>query len=95
MRECQRSISAREYAEWQAYDRLEPIGPRRADLNAATIAATILNARRTKRSQPLVQPKEFMPTFWEPEPEPVDPETMFEQVKALNELFGGDFVAKA
>lgn len=95
MRECQRWVSSHEFAEWEAYDRLEPIGPRRADLNAATIAATVMNSRRTKGSQPVVQPKAFMPTFWEPPVEPLAPEEMFEQVKALNELFGGDFVAKA
>lgn len=95
MKEAQRHISSAEFAEWMAYDRLEPIGPRRADLNAAIIAASVYNARRTKRSDKVADPKQFMPTYWKPEPEPATAEEMFEQVKALNAMLGGDFVGEA
>ena len=35
-------ISAREFAEWRAYNIIEPIGQYRADLQAATIVAAIM-----------------------------------------------------
>lgn len=97
---AQREISSREFAEWMAYDLIDPIGARRADYHAALIAASIFNARRTKDSQHYYEPSEFMPTFWEPpvEPEEIDPDEvpeLIEQAKAFAEALGGTFVAKA
>jgi len=39
--EAQSRISSREFAEWLAYDRLEPIGAVRDDWNAALVAQTV------------------------------------------------------
>ncbi len=39
-------MSKTELRLWMAYNALIPIGPRRADLNAAMIAATIANVNR-------------------------------------------------
>lgn len=95
VRHAQREIDSHEFAEWLAYDRLEPIGPRRADLNAAIIAAAVFNARRSKRSDKVADPRDFLPKYWEPPAEPATPEELFEKVKSLNELFGGTFQGEA
>ncbi len=42
------STTSRELAEWQAFARLEPFGPRREDVRAGTIAATVYNMNRGK-----------------------------------------------
>jgi len=43
-------MSAREFAEWIAYERIAgPIGPERLDWNAAHIACVIANTSRTQR----------------------------------------------
>jgi hypothetical protein len=41
-------VSAREFAEWMAYDSIEPIGPERTDLNCALIAWRMSNAFGSK-----------------------------------------------
>ena len=41
MAEAQRWISSREFAEWQAFDRISPIGDIRSDWQAALIASTV------------------------------------------------------
>lgn len=43
VRECMQRINSREFAEWQAYDAISPIGDRRGDLQAGTIAAHLGN----------------------------------------------------
>ena len=43
-------MSSREFAEWLAYERLEPFGPERADARAALVAQTVANyAGRTAK----------------------------------------------
>lgn len=39
--ELERTMTAYEFAQWQAYDRLDPIGGYRGDLQAALIAASM------------------------------------------------------
>lgn len=69
MRELHASLSAREFAEWQAFDMLEPIGGPAADLRTGIIAANIANAaRNTRRGRPYV-PKDFMPNLQREEKE--------------------------
>jgi hypothetical protein len=41
VREAQERIDSREFAEWIAYDRMDPIGQDRADLRAALVSATV------------------------------------------------------
>ena len=55
-------MSAREFAEWQAYFRIEPFGEGMADLRAGIVASVIANVNRDakKRSQPY-EPLDFMP----------------------------------
>lgn len=54
-------MSAREFAEWMAYYRLEPFGEERADLRAGIIASASVNvwAKRGRSAKP----SDFMPKF--------------------------------
>lgn len=45
-------MTPRELHEWTVYDRLEPIGGRRGDFQAALIATTIANVNRGKNRAP-------------------------------------------
>lgn len=65
MKQLLREIDAKELIEWQLYDQMDPIGMGdRADVNAATIAATIANANRDpkRRSRPY-SPDDFIPRY--------------------------------
>ena len=64
-------MSSAEFAEWQAYDRLEPFGPWRADLNAGIVASTIANVNRGKNRKAYA-PKDFMPDWDPPDAPPKD-----------------------
>ncbi len=59
-----REISSREFAEWIAYDQLEPFGEQRADLRAGITAATVANVNRGKGQRPFAA-ADFMPKFAE------------------------------
>jgi len=63
--QAQGVINAREFAEWMAYDSLDPIGSTRSDLRAGIIASTIANVNRGKNGQSF-KPDDFMPQFDKP-----------------------------
>lgn len=91
MAECQRRVSSREFAEWLAYERLEPFGPERDDLRAALVAAVIANVNRDpkKRRKPY-EVSDFMPKFDRgPEPERKSDGELLARVEMLNAVFGG------
>ncbi len=56
------SITGRQLAEWQAFERIDPFGNERADLAAGIIASTIANVHRGKRSK-AYDAGDFMPNF--------------------------------
>jgi len=60
--EAQHRISSREFAEWLAYDRFDPIGGLRDDARAGIIAATIANCNRGK-GQRAFTAADFMPEY--------------------------------
>lgn len=53
-------MTAREFIEWQAFDRLEPVGEIRGDVRAGIIAAVIANAHRGRKGK-AATPADFMP----------------------------------
>lgn len=59
--EAQSRISSAEFAEWIAYDRIDPYGQERADLRAGMIASTIANFSTVKGKQ--FTAADFMPDF--------------------------------
>jgi hypothetical protein len=83
-------MPSRLFAEWQAYDRLDPIGAWRGDLLAGIVAATIANVHRDpKQRRDPYTANDFMPV-WEPKPEPVTTwEDQLRMVELLNAAFGG------
>ena len=69
-------ISPREFAGWQAYRRLEPLGAQRADVPIAIAAAAIVSALTgVARS-----PADYLPKF---EPARARPQTAAEQQAIL------------
>jgi hypothetical protein len=47
--EAQQRIDAREFAEWMAYDQLDPFGQVRGDLQAGIVASTLVNLQPGRR----------------------------------------------
>lgn len=45
-------MSSQELTAWQAFDQVEPVGPRRGDYHAALIASLIANVNRDPKRQP-------------------------------------------
>ena len=60
--DAQRYISAREFAEWIAYDRMSPVGLERAEWGAAMLAAVFANAFRSSK-QRAFSPADFLPQW--------------------------------
>ena len=60
-------MSSSEFAEWMAYDRLEPFGPQRDDLRAGMIAAPIIRTLGGKRISPDTWVLDFTPASMKPD----------------------------
>jgi hypothetical protein len=60
-RELARRLSARELAEYEALDRLDPFGPERGDLRMAILASLIANVNRDPKKTKAFKPLDFMP----------------------------------
>lgn len=60
-------MSARTFAEWQAYCALEPFGPEAEYWRAGLIASILANVHRKKNQKPFT-PEDFMPTTLRAEP---------------------------
>lgn len=80
-------ISSRELTEWMAYEKIAgPIGPRRGDILAAQIAATIQNVNRPKRRKAVKLADVLL--RWDRK-EPLSPQEMYERVRQINAALGG------
>lgn len=66
-------MSAREFAEWQAYSLIEPFGERRADQRAWLQVALHSNINRDPKKGKPVDLEMILPD-WRPPPEPQAPE---------------------
>lgn len=86
-------LTAEQLMEWEAYDRLEPIGDERIELHIAVLCATVTNlfkralgTKGTKLSSPL----DFL-ICWDKDPQqeeaPVPVQSIEEQRKVLMEIF--------
>lgn len=62
---------------------MEPFGDRRGDVQASMICSTIANTQRTKKSDKVWGPNDFMPKWDRP---PVKEQTVDEQVEMLTLL---------
>ena len=63
-------MSSREFAEWMAFDFIQPLPDRRAEFGVARILAALHNIHRDpKKSPDPVKSTAFMPDYWaDPEP---------------------------
>jgi hypothetical protein len=68
--ELSKTLTFREFLEWQLYFAKEPCGPQQDDLRAGVIGATIANALRSGGDP--VMPWDVMPTLEKP-PAPAAP----------------------
>jgi hypothetical protein len=73
-------MTARHFAEWRAYESLEPFGPPAEFWRAALVAAVMANANRTKK-QKAFQPEDFMPRSLFPEPTEPDPDEVAASIR--------------
>lgn len=55
-----RSLTAKQFQEWQAFYTLDPFGDQRGDLRSGIVSAVIANAFRSKNTNP-IEPSQFMP----------------------------------
>lgn len=60
-REAKKRCSVREFAEWIAYDMIEPIGAQRDDFRMAVLATVVARSAGSKTAKP----SDFMPKFEE------------------------------
>lgn len=82
-------MDAREFAEWLAYDNIEPLpGGNRDDQRAGVIASAIANAGKKKGSKP-VQWDDFLPPYEKRKPNS-DWRDLLTKVEAFNAALGGD-----
>ncbi|RJP53628.1 MAG: hypothetical protein C4583_04380 [Anaerolineaceae bacterium] len=63
-------MTGQQLLEWSVYAEMEPFGEERADLRMGILAAATVNAMtRTKESDPVAKPEDFLPRFG-PTPDP-------------------------
>lgn len=88
VRDCQEHINSSEFAEWLAYNQLEPFGADIQPVYAGTIAATVANTTRSKSSDKIFKWSDFFPTLDSAE-QHQSIEDQIAIVELLNEAFGG------
>jgi hypothetical protein len=54
-------MPARLLAEWAAFYQLEPFGPPAEFTRAGIVASQVFNVQRTKDSQPVAKPADYLP----------------------------------
>lgn len=81
-------LGSAELTEWIAFERITgPLGRRRQDIQAATIAATVANANRGKKGKKFKM-EDFLIPYGEEARK--SPEQMLQIIKGLNKSMGGE-----
>jgi len=81
-------LGSAELTEWMAFERITgPLGRRRHDIQAATIAATVANASRGKKGKKFSMTDFLIPYGQENRK---SPEQMLQAIKDLNRAMGGE-----
>lgn len=94
-----RELTSAQLSEWQAYDRLDPIGTWRDDLRIASLESLITNIARSVYHDPKkgklehVSPEDFMMKWGEteaqkPEPKVQSPEEMAQALRSIATVMG-------
>lgn len=81
-------LGSAELTEWMAFERMTgPLGRRRQDIQAATIAATIANSQRGKRGRKFKM-QDFLIPYGEDDRK--SPQQMLDTIRQLNAAMGGE-----
>ncbi|AVP41354.1 hypothetical protein SEA_YARA_20 [Streptomyces phage Yara] len=81
-------LGSAELTEWMAFERMTgPLGRRRQDIQAATIAATVANASRTKKGKTFKM-TDFLIPYGEEQRK--TPDQMLAEIRKLNAAMGGE-----
>lgn len=86
--ELQQRIDSAEFAHWQAYARMHPIGEDSANIRAGVIASAITNVYRKKGSKPLTW-RDFFPPYETRKPQS-NWRTLLDKAIAINRQLGGE-----
>ena len=62
--ETQAATSSREFAHWQAYHAISPIGPERLDILIANLCAVIANRHRDAKRERPYRVRDFLVDWW-------------------------------
>lgn len=85
-------MTAEQFAEWQAYDRLEPVGDYRRDLGVAILTSTFHNFAQSFGSggrRKVSKPQDFMPWLeWEDRVERREEQSVEEMKLAMMAIAG-------
>lgn len=81
-------MDSREFAEWIAYDQIEPFGESRQDQRAGVIASAIVNQHRKKGSK-AVEWDRFFPPYEKRKPN-TDWRDLLSKVVGLTHQLGGE-----
>lgn len=80
-------LGSAELTEWMAYENMTgPLGRRRGDIQAATIAATIANANRGKKGKK-ARIVDFLIEYGK---QSKTPQQMLDMIRSLNRSMGGE-----
>ena len=90
--EAQARISSREFAEWQAYDQVDPFGEWRSDFRAGVIASATVNLWR--RRGETTSPADFMPDFVEGVRRAIDQDRVSAADRAADRAFAESMGAR-
>lgn len=78
-------MSAQRFTEWQLYEMVEPFGERARYWQTGQICAAIMNAQRSKRTDPIAQAEDFMPKTFRVEGDEEPEVDEFDQLKAQHD----------
>lgn len=86
-----RELPSGEFMEWQAYDKIEPIGGLRGDWHAASICATLMNIACARAgSKTRFKPKDLLLEWREEQPTvevPAAPRQSWQEQKMIAMMF--------
>jgi len=82
-----RQLSMKKFLEWMAFDKLEPIGDKRGDWQAAVICSTLANIAVAKtRSRKRFKTKQFLLEFGPDKPLAQGQQQSWQEMKMIAQM---------
>jgi hypothetical protein len=88
-----RSLTAKQFMEWEHYARLEPFNEVRADYRAASIVQMLANVNRGSKTKPYSL-QDFLLTYGEPAEAPQKKKQTWAQQEAILRAVAASFAAQ-